>query len=402
MTLADCFFGLGVNNAAFQKVFPEGKILWGSEIKNSKYGKYLDDLSKKNYPNKKNLGNILFIRESPHVKIIAGGFPCQDISITNPNFLLKKDGCGTSGKKSSLYGEMLRIVVESDIPIIHFENVANICKIGLNNVLHDLYELGFDVQYKTYYLYEFGSQHGRRRTYIIAYKNFKTMNSIFNEDFEDFMNKYNFEVPIITYDQENLTFTHNNITYPLLVEKTTESTYRNKALGNSVHMFAATYAQDAIYRLSNKKTSPINVKYIGNVNNFYNDKRSYIAMPNCAIMTNGEIYETPTPPKRSFTPSDKYLFSIPTPLHVITSSWDDVFCLAKYDSKERIHIFKTSKFNLDPNIFFKSWYLKNNGVDKIVDIYDFRKNMKPNLPEIIVNPILVELQMGFDINYTKL
>jgi len=401
MTLADCFFGIGGNDIAFKNVFPDGKIPWGSELNKNKYGRYLDDLSKKNIPEKKNLGDITCIKNAEQTKQIVGGFPCQDISGVNPNFLLKKGLYGTSGSKSSLYIEQLRIALESNIPIICFENVSDICKKGLNNVLHDLYEMGYDIQYITYYLYEFGLPHRRGRTFIVAYKNFKTNESIFNPDLKNFMKEYKFEIPKIKFDENNLTFTHNDIEYPLLVERKNNS-YRYQGLGNSVHVWSATYQQDAVYRIENHKTTPIVKKYLGHINNFYDNKRTYRKLPNCGLIIDGQFYETPSLNKKSFTPSKNFPFSIPTPLKTISSQWDDCFCLTRYDSKERYHIGKTSEFNIDPTTFFRKWYLlKNIKNIKTMDINDFNK-IKKDLPDLIVNPILMEILMGFPIDWTKL
>ena len=404
ISLADCFFGIGGNYVAFKKVFPFGEIPWGSELNHNKYGKYLTNLSLKNTPNKINLGNITLIKNPKQTTEIVGGFPCQDISGANPNVLLKRGIYGTSGSKSSLYSEQLRIAIESNIPIICFENVSEICINGLNVVLHDLYRMGYDVQYITYYLYEFGYPHGRSRTFIVAYKNNKTEQSIFNPDFNDFMLQYNLEIPNILFDENELTFTHENIVYPILVPRTTESSFRNQSLGNSVHTYAAIYQQDSVYRLMNSITVSIDKKQIGHIDNFYNDsnRSQYYKMPRCGMMIDGQLYETTSPNKKSFKETNNFSFSIPTPLKTISSNWEDNFCLARYNSKERHFIGKTSKFNIDPTVFFRKWYLlKNIKNINSMNIQDFNK-IKSSLPDLIVNPILIEILMGFPINWTKI
>ena len=98
-TLGDCFSGIGGNNIGFKNVFgDEGQVLWGSELNNNKYGKKLEYLSQKHFPDKKNLGDITKITNVPKTFIIDGGFPCQDISQVNT-----QSASGTSGIKSNLY-----------------------------------------------------------------------------------------------------------------------------------------------------------------------------------------------------------------------------------------------------------------------------------------------------------
>ena len=117
ITLGDCFSGIGGNTIGFTNVFNDGKVLWGSELNNTKYGKYLEHLSSYHFPQKTNLGDITEIISVLETFIIDGGFPCQDISQVNT-----QGGSGTSGKKSNLYTHQLRLAKLAKPEYIHFEN----------------------------------------------------------------------------------------------------------------------------------------------------------------------------------------------------------------------------------------------------------------------------------------
>lgn len=53
----------------------------------------------------------------PNIDIIAGGFPCQDISVANPN------GKGLGGKRSGLFYEAVRLTAECRPRFVFLENV---------------------------------------------------------------------------------------------------------------------------------------------------------------------------------------------------------------------------------------------------------------------------------------
>ena len=397
--LGDCFSGIGGNSIGFQFVFGgggfggddgDGQIVWGSELNHNKYGRYLESLSKRHFPNKKNLGDITKIQNPPEVDIIDGGFPCQDISQVNC-----QGTSGTSGIKSNLYTEQLRLAKECNPAYIHFENSWMISKKGLNNVLYDLYQMGYHVQWKTLPLYAFGLPHGRMRTYIIAYKENGTLNDIFDSP-NNFTKRYGFKFDMF-FSPAEMTFDTSEFMkpQPLLVETTTEIQYRLNALGNSVHTTASIYVHDAIKRHYNALTTKIDSEHIGHIKDFRINEKTYHEMPMSGMMVKGELYKTET--KKYKKPK----LTIPTPVKTQSSGWEDAFCWAKYNSKARVNIGKTSLISQDPTLLFKKWYLLNMGIDRVKDINEFKKKIEPKLPKLIVNPNLIELLMGFPIDWTK-
>ena len=98
--------------------------------------------------------------------IICGGFPCQDVSAAGHQK-------GFSGERTSLYGEMLRIVSECRPKYTIFENVAGLITgeqgRWFAKFLYDLAEVGYDAEWHCISAFELGAQHRRDRIWIIAY-----------------------------------------------------------------------------------------------------------------------------------------------------------------------------------------------------------------------------------------
>ena len=402
--LGDCFSGIGGNSVGFICVFKKnGIVIWGSELDHNKYGKYLKTLSLNHFPEKLNLGDITVLIFPPEIDIIDGGFPCQDISRVNCN-----GSSGTSGIKSSLFKHQLRLAKEVNSSYIHFENSSDLYKKGMNVVLYYLNELKYHVQWKTFPLYIFGLPHERMRTYIIAYKENPTLMDIFDTP-ENFMERYSFKFNM-SFDQTEMTFDTEKIKKQnLLVISNPIIQFRLNSLGNSVHTTASTFVHDAIKRHMNNQTNKFDEKVtpFGHIKDFYHGDENYTNMPKSGMMIDGIVYETPT--IRYKRPS----FTIPTPLKTISCSWEDAFCWSKYNSKDRIHIGKVSTklkpdgsnkpslISQDPTLLFKKWYLLNMGADKVKDIEEFKTKIEPNLPKLVANPNLIELLMGFPIDWTK-
>lgn len=102
------------------------------------------------------------------IDIISGGFPCQDISISQQS--KKTNGAqGIKGERSGLWKEYARIIREIRPKCIIFENSSMLLIRGFESVLCDLHELGFDVEWKCFFASDFGFPHFRKRLYGIAY-----------------------------------------------------------------------------------------------------------------------------------------------------------------------------------------------------------------------------------------
>lgn len=98
----------------------------------------------------------------PTIDIIYGGFPCQDISTANRN------GQGLEGKRSGLFGEIVRLASETGAKYIFLENVAAIRTRGLDTVAEQLTTIGYDMRWCTLSAREVGACHQRSRWWCLA------------------------------------------------------------------------------------------------------------------------------------------------------------------------------------------------------------------------------------------
>lgn len=94
--------------------------------------------------------------------VVCGGFPCQDISIAGKNKGL------LGGEKSSLWRQYLRIIKQGKPKYAIIENVSALRGRGLNIIIQDLAEIGYDSTYTMYDTKYFGLPQRRRRMYIVA------------------------------------------------------------------------------------------------------------------------------------------------------------------------------------------------------------------------------------------
>lgn len=96
------------------------------------------------------------------VDVVSGGFPCQDISCAGK-------GVGITGERSGLWGQMRRIIGEVRPKYAFIENSPMLTLRGLDRVLGDLAELGFDANWGVLGADNAGAPHLRKRIWIVAY-----------------------------------------------------------------------------------------------------------------------------------------------------------------------------------------------------------------------------------------
>lgn len=118
------------------------------------------------WPNVPKFGDVReFKRSSVHgctVDLIAGGFPCQDIS----NAGLR---AGITGARSGLWSEFLRLIRAFRPTFALIENVAALRRRGLDKVLSDLAQSGYDAEWDCLPAAAFGAPHVRDRLFIVAH-----------------------------------------------------------------------------------------------------------------------------------------------------------------------------------------------------------------------------------------
>ena len=100
-----------------------------------------------------------------HVDVVAGGFPCQDVSAAG-----KKAGVEL-GERSGLWGHFYRIICELQPRYIIVENVDGLRHAGrgMHRVLGDLAAGGYDATWDRIPACAFGAHHRRYRIFIVAH-----------------------------------------------------------------------------------------------------------------------------------------------------------------------------------------------------------------------------------------
>ncbi|HFT8008599.1 TPA: DNA cytosine methyltransferase [Burkholderia cenocepacia] len=96
------------------------------------------------------------------VDIVAGGFPCQDISAAGT-------GDGLDGERSGLWTEMARVIREIQPLGVEVENSPMLTSRGLGRVLGDLAAMGFDAEWGVFSAADTDAPHLRERIWIRGY-----------------------------------------------------------------------------------------------------------------------------------------------------------------------------------------------------------------------------------------
>lgn len=104
-----------------------------------------------------------FKPEPGSADVICGGFPCQDISTAG-----KQTGIQV-GTRSGLFYELIRVVRVVRPRYVVLENVAAIVSNGLDTVLGELAEAGYDTEWACIRASDLGACHRRDRWWAVAY-----------------------------------------------------------------------------------------------------------------------------------------------------------------------------------------------------------------------------------------
>lgn len=103
-------------------------------------------------------------RDGIAVDVIAGGFPCQDISIAG-------EQAGLQGERSGLWSEFRRLIREMQPQWVIIENVTGILSEGGTVVVNDIATSGYDCLWECIPASAIGALHRRDRWWCIAHRN---------------------------------------------------------------------------------------------------------------------------------------------------------------------------------------------------------------------------------------
>jgi DNA (cytosine-5)-methyltransferase 1 len=159
MTHASLFSGIGV----FDKAAEDNGL---QNIFQCEINDYCQEVLSERFPTTEKFRDIRELdgrKFEGKIDILTGGFPCQDISAANPN------GKGLEGERSGLWYEYYRIIQETRPKIIIIENSPVLRIKGLNIVLYQLAQIGYNAEWDMLQANFFNGHHRRRRQYVIAY-----------------------------------------------------------------------------------------------------------------------------------------------------------------------------------------------------------------------------------------
>lgn len=94
--------------------------------------------------------------------IIYGGFPCQDLSVAG-------NGKGLEGERSGLFYEVIRLTKEIRPSFVFLENVPAIRTRGLDQVIKEFTEMGYDCRWTMLSAESVGACHKRERWFLLAH-----------------------------------------------------------------------------------------------------------------------------------------------------------------------------------------------------------------------------------------
>ena len=159
-TLGSLFAGIGGIDLGFEAT-GQFETKWQVEI-----DEHANKVLSKHWPSVARWKNVTTFPPRPvsdwQCDVIAGGFPCQDLSFAGR-------GAGLAGERSGLFHEIIRVARIIRPRAIVLENVAALYVRGLDVVLGELAEIGYDAEWHCISAASVGAPHRRDRVFIIGY-----------------------------------------------------------------------------------------------------------------------------------------------------------------------------------------------------------------------------------------
>lgn len=173
LTVGSCFSGIGGLELGLEWT---GGFETKWQIENDEYARRV---LAKHWPDVERFSDIVTVANPPPVDVICGGFPCQDVSLAGARRGLK-------GERSTLWGEMFRLVCEVKPRWVVAENVPGLLSSDggrfFGNILRDLASIGFNAEWDCIPAGSIGAHHVRDRVFLLAYTTSKRR-SIFQSVF---------------------------------------------------------------------------------------------------------------------------------------------------------------------------------------------------------------------------
>jgi DNA (cytosine-5)-methyltransferase 1 len=157
LTVGSLFAGIGGFDLGLERAGM--RCLWQCEL-----DPYALGVLEKHWPDVLRVPDVRDVNAEtvPPVDVIAGGFPCQDVSTLGL-------GGGLDGERSGLWFEMFRVIRELRPRYVIVENVPALLARGLDRVLGSLASIGYDAEWDCIPASAVGAPHQRDRVWIVAY-----------------------------------------------------------------------------------------------------------------------------------------------------------------------------------------------------------------------------------------
>ena len=159
MKILDTFAGIGGFSYAAEKLIGGFETTQFIEI-----DPFCQKVLKKHWPHVPIHDDIrTFTAKPKEYQVICGGFPCQDISVAGLHKGI------TEETRSGLFFELMRVIRMVRPQYVVLENVAAILNRGLDIVLRELSEAGYDAEWSVIPASSVGACHKRSRWWLVAY-----------------------------------------------------------------------------------------------------------------------------------------------------------------------------------------------------------------------------------------
>lgn len=163
MKFIELFAGIGGFSLGFERAGMEC-------VGHCEINPYAQKVLKKHWPDVPLYPDVTKLKgdEFGKVELIAGGFPCQDISTAGKQV-------GITGKRSSLFNEIIRLSAICNPKWIVLENVANLI-FGNNGAwfrycMGQIAKIGYNAEWEIIRASDVGAPHRRARIWIVVYPN---------------------------------------------------------------------------------------------------------------------------------------------------------------------------------------------------------------------------------------
>ena len=159
LRLLDTFSGIGGFSYAAEHIVGGFKTVAFVERE-----PYCQQILGKHWPNVPIYDDITTFNPDPYsADVVCGGFPCQDISHAGKQAGIKE------GTRSGLFYELMRVICLVRPQYVVLENVSAIISNGLDTVLGELAEAGYDTEWACIPASAVGACHQRDRWWLVAH-----------------------------------------------------------------------------------------------------------------------------------------------------------------------------------------------------------------------------------------